>query len=123
MWPRRTIASLLLVLQLSACYSWTPSKVTPEQAVEDGRTIQVQLTDGSKIVVRNPWIRGDTLGGEQSGLQSRDGQPWAAPMDSVAVINTFHFNGWETSGLVVGVLAVVGALAIAAQDMSFSSTN
>ena len=111
MWPGRTIASLLILLQLAACYAWKPSKVTPAQTVQDERLVEVQLTDGSKVFVADPWVRDDTLGGKRSNHHSQfhGGRPWAVPVDSVAVIRTPKRN--TVVSVVYTVVASVAAVA------------
>ena len=122
MWRRRTIAWLLILLQLSACTSWKPSKVTPEQTVRDENRILVRLTNRSAVMIRDPWVRGDTIGGEQfvpDGRSFRDRGPWAMPLDSVVAIETSHVNAWGTAGFVLFTVVLVGATAavIALSDM------
>lgn len=120
MWPRRTIASLLLALHLAACTSWKPTTVSPERAVQENSTIKVRLTDGSTVTIKDPWVRGDTLGGDQFNPNGQFPEmPWAVPLDSVAGIKTSDFNEWGTVGLVLGTLVVLGGIgaAIAVQNM------
>jgi len=112
---RRTIALLLLVLQVLACTSWKPSKLTPAQAVEGRREIRVHLADGSQVAVLDPWIRTDSLGGAQlavivgaTGIRART-EP--LPLDSIASIRTQQFDVWRTVTVIVMGATVVAAIA------------
>ena len=52
---RRVIAALLLVL-LTACHSWRPTTVSPQQLIpeEQPSLVRVTLIDGETVTVRDP---------------------------------------------------------------------
>lgn len=99
--PRRMICSLLLLLPALACTSWKPSRLIPEQAVKDRQDVRVQLSDGSRVQVHEPWVRNDSLGGVV-----RDGA-WAVPLIAVAEVQTTQVSLWKTIGLAAGGVYVV----------------
>ncbi len=61
---RRFIAALLLVL-LTACHSWRPTTVSPQQLILEERPsrVRVTLTDGETVTVKDPTMRNDSIVG------------------------------------------------------------
>ena len=61
---RRFIAALLLVL-VTACQSWRPSPVSPQQLIPEERPsrVRVTLTDGETVTVKDPTMRNDSIVG------------------------------------------------------------
>ncbi len=61
---RRVIAALLLVL-LTACQSWRPTTVSPQQLIPEERpsSVRVTLTNGETVTVRDPTMRNDSIVG------------------------------------------------------------
>ena len=61
---RRVIAALLLVL-LTACHSWRPTTVSPQQLIpeEQPSLVRVTLIDGETVTVRDPTMRNDSIVG------------------------------------------------------------
>ena len=114
----RWTALLLLACYLPACSSWqVRGEPVPPIVADHPAEIQVTLDDGSKVMLKQPVIRGDTL----SGLASRP--TWnspdsptilaTAPM-SIALANIRHvalpgFSIGKTLGSIVG-FGLIGAL-------------
>ncbi len=61
---RRVIAALLLVL-LTACYSWQPTTVSPQQLIpeEQPSSVRVTLMNDETVTVRDPTMRNDSIVG------------------------------------------------------------
>ena len=61
---RRVIAALLLVL-LTACHSWQPTTVSPQQLIAEERpsSVRATLTSGRTITVEDPTMRNDSIVG------------------------------------------------------------
>ena len=61
---RRVMAALLLVL-LTACHSWRPTTVSPQQLIPEERPsrVRVTLTDGETVTVKDPTMRNDSIVG------------------------------------------------------------
>ena len=61
---RRFIAALLLVL-VTACHSWRPTTVSPQQQIPEERPsrVRVTLTDGETVTVKDPTMRNDSIVG------------------------------------------------------------
>ena len=61
---RRFIAALLMVL-LTACHSWRPTTVSPQQLIPEERPsrVRVTLTDGETVTVKDPTMRNDSIVG------------------------------------------------------------
>ena len=67
----RPIAALLLGLYLAGCYSWHREAVSPIQTVsqDEPSTIRVTTRDGTRLVLKLPAVRNDSiLGLTESGL-------------------------------------------------------
>ena len=78
----RWTALLLLACYLPACSSWqVRGEPVPLIVADHPAEIQVTLDDGSKVMLKQPVIRGDTL----SGLASRP--TWNSP-DSPTILAT-----------------------------------
>ncbi len=108
---RRIIACILLPCYLVACTSWKTQEASPQQVLADEQPdrVQVTLTDGSQLVLKEPAVSGDTL----SGLD--DGNPVHIPLADVSSIAVKGTGGATTGLLLLGVLAVaVGGFFISA---------
>ena len=74
---QRVIAALLLVL-LTACYSWRPTTVSPQTLIPAERpsSVRATLASGEVITVRDPTMRNDSIVGATAagvaGVASRD---------------------------------------------------
>ena len=102
---RRIIACVLLPCYLVACSSWKTQEASPEQVIaEEPGKVQVTLTDGSKLVLEEPAVSGDTL----SGLD--DGTPVHIPVADVSSIAVQGTDGVKTGLAVFGGLIVAGAV-------------
>ena len=125
---RRSIAVLLLVSYLPACYHFvTPKGITPEAyiAAEQPGQVRVTLPDGTRQTLLRPALSQDSLRGHipvrLSNNRVRSGPPWAVPIDSVQRLEVRKPNTWATVGLVVGGVVVVGAaVGLAIFDAQFS---
>src|SRR2546430_16525835 len=63
---RRCTATLLLMTLLgTACLAWHTEGVTPQVvlATQQPRALRVMRTDGRRLVLNHPVLRGDTLAG------------------------------------------------------------
>ena len=101
---RRGIAALLLVL-LTACYSWQPITVSPQgwPLEERPSSVRVTRTSGEVMTVRDPIVRNGSI------LGYSDAGPAAAALGDVRLLEVRRSNRGATIGLVglvVGVLAV-----------------
>jgi|SRR5690349_11006918 hypothetical protein len=109
---RRSIASTLLLCYLAACTSWHVKQgVTPLQLIstEHPRTVRVTRTDGSRILLEEPRIvAGDSLVGVRYGVQS------SVAVSDVTQVATQKFSPGKSIGLVLGLSAVVVAIAVIA---------
>ena len=75
--PKRVIVALLLVL-LTACQTWQPTFVSPQQLipVEGPSSVRVTLWGGARVTLENPSVRNDSIFGFTDagviGLPSED---------------------------------------------------
>ena len=105
---RRVIAALLMVL-LTACQTWRPTTVSPQQLIADERpsSVRATLTSGEIITVWSPRMRNDSIVG------ARDFSGAAAvALRDVRLLEVRRSNVAGSIGL--GLLVTVGALFLAA---------
>lgn len=109
----RVIPALLLLAYLPACSSWRVENVTPQALIEAKHPTQVRVSrpDGTKQVLHQPSIAGDTLRGV--------GPEPAIPLTDVQAVETRHGDTGKSlllvGGIVVGAM-VAGALICSASD-------
>ena len=111
---RRVIAALLLVL-VTACYSWRPTTVSPQRLIsEELPFVRVTLTSGETIFFENPSVRNDSIVGTGSSVRvaSRD----------VRLFEERRFSVGKTTGLVLP-LVLVGVAAVVFIDFINSLEN
>ena len=108
---RRFIACILLPCYLVACTSWKTQEASPQQVLADEQPdkVQVTLTDGSQLVLKEPAVSGDTL----SGLD--DSTPVHIPLANVSSIAVKGTDGVKTGLLAFGVVVVVAAVVVLIQ--------
>lgn len=119
----RTPAVVLLALYLQACTSWVQAPLPPRQLIETAeppRSIRITRPDGSKQVIRDPRIQGDSIASTAEdcrtsiaavGRVSCEQILGIAALDDVWAIEVERANPAKTIGLVV--ISVPVALALA----------
>ena len=100
---RRLIAALLLVL-VTACYSWRPTTVSPQTliATEQPSSVRATLTNGEVVTVQSPIMRNDSIVG------ATDASVAAVASRDVRLLEVRQFELGPTIGVVV--LSVVGGV-------------
>ena len=113
---------LILYLSLSGCTSWRPDTVTPQAVVQgQPRSLRVTYTDSSTIttiVVNNPQLKGDTIVG-----RGADKAAVRVPLVSVLRTETRHADAGTTLLVVLGVTAVLAAVAAIAFVISCNQSS
>ncbi len=101
---RRAIAALLLLLYLPACTSWQVGKTSPEQLFEDDPPdkVRVTLTDDSRVELRAPEIRANSLVGTVKG-----GDTVSIALSEVQKVEVRESDSLKGFGLTLGIIAVV----------------
>ena len=104
---RRIVLPLTLLAFLSACHKWVQLEppVAHAIAAEELGTVRVTLTDSSRIVLKEPYVSGDSL-------MAMEEHARGVRLDEVARIEGRRANVPATVGLVIGIL-VVPVLALA----------
>ncbi len=90
---RRVIAALLLLL-LTACYSWQPTTPSPQgwTPEEQPSSVRVTLATGGTVTIENPTVRNDSIVGDTGlAVASRD----------VGLLEVRRFSVGNTVGLVI----------------------
>ncbi len=115
---RRLIAGSLLLA--GGCSSWRVQPVSPAQLVAERHPsqVRVQRQDGTRVVLRQPAVRGDSLvsqrAGDSTGVYVRD----------ISAAAVRRFDPVATVGLVAGIFAVAAIACAAAcefgPDFSFA---
>lgn len=109
----RVIATVLLLAYLPACSSWRVENVSPQALIEAKHPTQVRVSrsDGTKQVLHQPSIAGDTLRGSA--------QEPAIPLDDVQTVETRHGDTGKSlllgGGIFMGAM-VAGAIICSATD-------
>lgn len=127
--PVRLMAIVLIVSVLQACTSWhaRPLPLRPEYLSPSVRpgNLRLTLTDGSKLTVLRPVIRGDSLFGEgHSGWiewgnrGSKRLSPVALPLTRVRVARVEETDEEKTFLLVAGTVVTLAALIALVVDLS-----
>ena len=121
---RRTMAAVLLMTYLPACYHYvTPKEMTPAQyiAAKDPKQVRVTLADSSQVVLRDPWVSADSLGGRLMVQDARARDPgWATPLSQVRRLEGHEYDNWGVAGITVGTLVVVGGTMFVAAMIALS---
>jgi len=112
---RRCCAASLLLVSLAntGCQVWHTERVAPESVFiqRQPHFHRVSRSDGSRVVLEAPVLRDDSL----SALAAD--RPVAVPLRDIQRVETLHFSGGRTIGLVVGlgaatVAAIIGIFLI-----------
>jgi len=126
-----------LPLLLVSCSSWQQTRALSEPATRDTHytRLAVELVGGGMLVLRDTWFGGDTLYGrsevrtpgafnETLGfLKYERGDSVAVPIERIAKVEAWRFNGAKTALLVVGVGATAVLVAAAIYLGAYKATN
>ena len=107
--PRRTAATLLLIVQMMGCMKWQERAIEPAPADPLRGDVRVMLHDGRRLVLRDPALVGDSL----IGLAGVPRQRTSIALGAIARLEGQVTDGWRTAAVVLGGVAVV-AFAVAA---------
>jgi hypothetical protein len=112
---RQIIACLLLPTYLAACTTWKTQEASPQQVLADEQPgkVQVELADGSRIVLEHPVVSGDTLMGVEerwSGRKRVPGNEVSIPLSDIESVAVRSTDVGMAITLGVLSLAVVGAV-------------
>ena len=113
---RRVIAALLMVL-LTACHSWEPTTISPQQVILEEAlpsSVRVTLTNEETITLTNPTIRNDSITGI---VQYLTGYRRTVAVSDISRVEVRRVNPAGAIG--VGLLASF-ALFLAAAGIAFS---
>ncbi len=108
----RPMALVLLVLHLSACSTWRPTFVSPQQLipVERPSSVRATLRSGATVTLENPIVRNDSI------LGVTDAGVVAVASEDLGLLEVRHFSVLKTIGAVLGGLFAVHLLACLVSD-------
>ena len=91
------------------CSRWRVEPLPTTELVEQRRpgTVQLRRHDGERIVLRRPWVEGDSVAGLRKGDTTR------VAVADVSAVAVRRFGLLETAGLAVVTVGVVFGLACA----------
>jgi hypothetical protein len=94
---------------LAACVSWQTQEGSPQQVLADEQpdSLRVTLYDGSRVVLGEPVVSGDSLTG------SADGQQRSIPLSQVRELDIRGVSAGKTALAAVGLLVFAAGLGIA----------
>jgi hypothetical protein len=104
--------ALLLCCPLGACTSWRTAPVSGLRAVAlSGReTVRITRTNTSVLVLRHAQVQGDSVVGEAGSPPQRV----AVATNEIQRLDVRKVSATRTTGLSLGVLAVVSVVAVGA---------
>jgi hypothetical protein len=107
---RRLIACILLPCYLVACTSWKTQEASPQQVLahEQPDKMRVTLADGSRVVLLEPVVSGDTLTGIGEARRTR----LSIPLDDVADVAVRKGDFLKSVVLMLGIAVAVGVAAV-----------
>ena len=94
---------------------WKTQSVAPERVVSEARAEAVRVTkpDGTRLVLPQPEIVGDTLFGVRRDVWPRDGRPLpAVALADVRAIAVRRVDAIGTAVVALGTLALAGVIAL-----------
>ena len=112
--PRRIVAAVLMV-QLTACYNWEPTAVSPQQLIpaQMPSSVRATLSNGETYTFDDPTMRNDTIFGVTdvgvTGVAAED----------VALFEVSRFSAGDTFWGVSGLVSLVGLIIAAATQEGF----
>lgn len=118
------LAGVLVSPLLLSCTSWRLQQISPAQLISEKQPSKIRVTrsDGTRIVLTQPRLSGDSLIGSAIGYVSvvppeggarvgvSTAEPLGIPLADVAGVSVRRTNAWLTSLLVLGVFAAGGAV-------------
>ena len=106
---RRVIAALLMVL-LTACHSWEPTTISPQQLIPEDQpsSVRVTLLNGETVTVGNPTMRSDSIVGATG-----DADVAAVASRDVRLLEVLRFNAAKTFTLAVPLALVAAGMIVA----------
>jgi hypothetical protein len=110
--PTVRVAQLVLILGFGqACTTWRTTPLTPENFPrrDSLRIVRVTLANGTRLNLQNAQITPDSL----RGRDVRAERPLIVPLSGIERVQTSHFDGGKTVGLLL-ILGVVAGAAIGA---------
>jgi hypothetical protein len=105
---RRAVALVLLPCYLASCTTWRTRDVGPEQVLveEEPSQVRVLMYDGSRVVLWEPHVSGDTLSGVVRGETPAGDGAANIPLSDVESVEVRQVN--STLTIVVLTAAVAG---------------
>jgi hypothetical protein len=96
------VACTVLASYLTACTSWRVQRLSPEQVLtaEQPTAIQVMRSDGTRVVLTQPEVSGDSL----VGLTERG--RLSIPLTDIASVALLKWDPVGTVGLMLGLAAL-----------------
>ncbi len=113
--PRRATSTCLLLLltstTMTGCVSWQ-SQMT-STTIRPQTDVRLTRPDGTKLLLVHAEIRGDSVHGYGMSRSRQSAPPtYAMPLADVQNLEVRRFSGEHTFGLVFGIAAFFGGLAL-----------
>lgn len=115
----RLPALVLLVLHLQACASWAPATTPPRELIaqEEPSSIRITRTDGTREVMRDPQVEGDSIvamGSEECrSSAAAGGRVFCETTTSVAALSDVRAMEVRRPNTARTFVAVVAAVPVA----------
>jgi len=120
--PTVRVVQLVVMLGFGqACTSWRTTPLTPESFPrrDSVRIVRVTLANGTRLNLQDAQITPDSL----RGTDVRTARPMIVPLSKVERVQTSHFDGGKTVGLLLLLGLVAGAAIGLSLAHSLGSSN
>ncbi len=109
---RRFIAALLLVL-LTACHSWRPTTVSPQQLIPEERPSRVRVTlmDDETVTITDPTMRNDSIVGVTDAVGALMTRPVGVASRDVRLLEVRRLSVTKNIVLAVALIWLIGSTA------------
>lgn len=107
---RSSLVPLIVLLAAAGCTSWRPAPEPAPAAVRasPSETVRIRRTNGSVILLHDAAVSGDSIVGQSDAF----GRVAIATSD-VAAVEVRRHDSRKTAGLLAGIAAFAGLLALA----------
>ncbi len=121
----RFLACVLLLAFASSCTTWRSQSGDTQSIIRAEQRIRVNRTDGSRVVLENPTIVGDSLVGMTTDRQTSGSIQYrlAVPLDQIGAVETEEIDGGRTALAVLGAGALVAVIVAAVAPLASDTVS
>jgi hypothetical protein len=115
----RIIVWVLIVTFLEACMHWSGKPLEPERfsSQESPGRVRVTLAGGAQLLLKHPFISGDSLVWREPGADPADTlevERKGIPLSEIKKVEVYELDAAATTALVVGIGVTIATAVLAA---------